>query len=180
MEAMYEAVFVREWPWWVGGPAIGLYVIAFLLHRNRLLSASATYQFVAEQWIGRLFGRKASEHEWLTGPAGAEPDWQGFYFIGLFGGGLASAGLAGWAPGWALPGLSATYPFAPAVQAGILFLAGVLIGFGTRMGAGCTSGHCIVGVSGLQAPSAVATAVFFGSGIAVSFAVEWLRAGGAT
>lgn len=54
----------------------------------------------------------------------------------------------------------------------VLLGGGVLVGFGTRMAGGCTSGHGLVGVSRLQPGSLVATACFFGCGIAVSFLLE--------
>ncbi len=184
MHDLYNAIFVDIWPWWVGGPAIGLFVIMFLLARNRLLSASSTFQFVVERVIARALGRKESGAEWLTGsfdPHDPEPSWLGWFFVGLCLGGGASMALAGtFAFDGSLPGLAVTYPYAAMTQAAILGFSGLLIGFGTRMGGGCTSGHCIVGVSGLQAPSLLATAVFFGCGIVASFAAEWLvRAGGA-
>jgi uncharacterized membrane protein YedE/YeeE len=53
-----------------------------------------------------------------------------------------------------------------------LLLGGVLVGFGTQMGGGCTSGHGLSGTSRLTPASLVATALFFGSAVAVSFLVE--------
>jgi uncharacterized membrane protein YedE/YeeE len=47
-----------------------------------------------------------------------------------------------------------------------LVIAGLLVGIGTRMGSGCTSGHGVCGVSRLSPRSLVATAVFMASGIA--------------
>ena len=44
--------------------------------------------------------------------------------------------------------------------------AGVLVGFGTRLGSGCTSGHGVCGVSRLSPRSLAATAVFMAAGIA--------------
>jgi uncharacterized protein len=44
-------------------------------------------------------------------------------------------------------------------------LAGVLVGFGSLMGGGCTSGHGVCGVSRLSLRSWIATAVFSGSGM---------------
>lgn len=179
MEALYRHIFVDIWPWWVGGPAIGLYVIALLLVKHRLLSASSTFQYVVERVIGPAFGRKESMADWLLADAAdREPDWLGRYFVGLLAGGLLSALLAGtFAVDATLPGLSIVYPYALATQVGVLFVAGLSIGFGTRMSGGCTSGHCIVGVSGLQLPSVAATATFFGTGILASFAAEWIRGG---
>lgn len=51
-----------------------------------------------------------------------------------------------------------------------LAVAGLLVGFGTRMGSGCTSGHGVCGVSRLSLRSLAATAVFIAAGIgAVAF-----------
>ncbi|MDH5672075.1 MAG: YeeE/YedE thiosulfate transporter family protein [Myxococcales bacterium] len=55
-----------------------------------------------------------------------------------------------------------------------LVLGGVFVGFGTRMAAGCTSGHGLCGVSQFQPGSLVATAAFFVAGIATSFALSVL------
>ncbi|AKQ42883.1 hypothetical protein CP97_13870 [Aurantiacibacter atlanticus] len=47
-----------------------------------------------------------------------------------------------------------------------LVVAGLLVGFGTRIGSGCTSGHGVCGISRLSARSIVATLVFICAGIA--------------
>lgn len=46
-----------------------------------------------------------------------------------------------------------------------LVVAGLLVGFGTRMGSGCTSGHGVCGVSRLSQRSMLATATFIAAGI---------------
>ena len=56
----------------------------------------------------------------------------------------------------------------------VLFAGGTLVGLGTRMSGGCTSGHGLTGCSRLVPASLLATAVFFGTGIAVSFALRGL------
>ena len=53
-----------------------------------------------------------------------------------------------------------------------LMLGGTLVGFGTQMGGGCTSGHGLSGVSRLTPASLIATASFFLSAVAVSFILE--------
>ncbi|ODT90623.1 YeeE/YedE family protein [Sphingobium xenophagum] len=58
-------------------------------------------------------------------------------------------------------GIPATFP-AP----GLLIVAGLIVGFGTRLGSGCTSGHGVCGLSRLSRRSIVATALFMGSGFA--------------
>jgi len=50
----------------------------------------------------------------------------------------------------------------------LLLGGGILVGFGTRMAGGCTSGHGLCGVSRFQPGSLVATAAFFGAGILTS------------
>ncbi len=57
----------------------------------------------------------------------------------------------------------------------VMFGGGLLVGFGTQMSGGCTSGHGLVGCSRAQGPSILATAVFFGTGILVSFLLVWGR-----
>ena len=57
-----------------------------------------------------------------------------------------------------------------------LLVAGFLVGFGTRMGSGCTSGHGVCGVSRLSQRSIVATGAFMAAGIATVFVLS--RIGG--
>lgn len=47
-----------------------------------------------------------------------------------------------------------------------LIVAGLLVGFGTRLGSGCTSGHGVCGLSRLSRRSMAATAMFMASGFA--------------
>lgn len=55
-----------------------------------------------------------------------------------------------------------------------LILAGVLVGIGTRLGSGCTSGHGVCGVSRLSQRSIVATVTFMAAGIATVAAMNTL------
>jgi uncharacterized membrane protein YedE/YeeE len=57
----------------------------------------------------------------------------------------------------------------PIQMIGVLFIGGVLVGFGTRLAGGCSSGHGLSGCGRLQPVSIVATAVFFGTAALVSF-----------
>jgi len=76
------------------------------------------------------------------------------FVIGLPLGALLAASLLG--------GIETRFPTS-AVQ---LVIAGLLVGFGTRLGSGCTSGHGVCGISRLSQRSLVATAVFMASGFA--------------
>ena len=81
--------------------------------------------------------------------------------------GLAAAPLA-WLAFAATPGLH--------VAAGTptLVAAGLLVGLGTRLGSGCTSGHGVCGISRGSARSLAATATFMAAGFAVVFVVRHL------
>jgi uncharacterized membrane protein YedE/YeeE len=59
---------------------------------------------------------------------------------------------------------------------GLMLLAGVLVGFGTRVGGGCTSGHGVCGLSRLSLRSLVATLTFIATGAATVFALGHLPA----
>ena len=57
----------------------------------------------------------------------------------------------------------------PTTMICVLFVGGVLVGFGTRLAGGCSSGHGLSGCGRLRPVSMVATAVFFGAAVLVSF-----------
>ncbi|MCW1488669.1 YeeE/YedE family protein [Acinetobacter baumannii] len=54
----------------------------------------------------------------------------------------------------------------------VLILAGILVGFGTRLGSGCTSGHGICGMSRLSKRSIIATAVFMFAGMLTVYVIR--------
>ena len=182
MNPLYQAVFVDVWPWWVGGPAIGLFVLAFMLFENRLLTASSSFQAVIEAVQGKgdpatdMFARKAEVGDLPVSESEKAPRWRVWFFVGLAVGGLLSAILMGaWANTAALAGQGDFLKVGPLGQMIALAVGGAFIGFGTRFCGGCTSGHAIVGISGRQWPSLLATAIFFGTGMAVTFLIHWLR-----
>jgi uncharacterized protein len=85
------------------------------------------------------------------------------FIIGLPLGALIVSLLAG--------GVTASFP----ASLWPLIIGGLLVGFGTRLGSGCTSGHGVCGMSRLSRRSIAATAMFMASGFAT---VAALRAGG--
>ncbi|GAA2541848.1 YeeE/YedE family protein [Pseudonocardia hydrocarbonoxydans] len=56
----------------------------------------------------------------------------------------------------------------PVTMVVVLFTGGVLVGFGTRLAGGCSSGHGLSGCGRLRPVSILATAVFFGTAVVVS------------
>ena len=60
----------------------------------------------------------------------------------------------------------------------VLLVGGLMVGFGTQLGGGCTSGHGLSGVSRLTPASLIATGCFFGAAIMFSFVFKFFIAGG--
>jgi uncharacterized protein len=60
----------------------------------------------------------------------------------------------------------------------LALVAGLLVGFGTQLGNGCTSGHGVCGISRLSVRSLLATGTFIGAGIATTFVFGHLMGGG--
>lgn len=65
-------------------------------------------------------------------------------------------------------------PTEPRIDAswGMVVLAGLLVGIGTRYGSGCTSGHGVCGLSRMSPRSLVATLAFMGAGFATVFLIR--------
>jgi uncharacterized membrane protein YedE/YeeE len=73
------------------------------------------------------------------------------------------------------PGVFAT-AWSPALP--LALIAGLLVGFGTQLGNGCTSGHGVCGISRLSVRSLIATAMFMATGVATVFVVRHVVGGG--
>lgn len=76
----------------------------------------------------------------------------------------------------AAAGRTVSTPAMPASWA-IIIAAGLLVGFGTRLGGGCTSGHGVCGIARLSPRSIVATIVFMATAIVVVFLVRHVAGG---
>ncbi|WP_062234959.1 YeeE/YedE family protein [Aureimonas sp. N4] len=94
-------------------------------------------------------------------PGGSETGWRLAFLVGL----LAAVPVMALA-GYALPDVQVgkTLP--------VVALAGVLVGFGTRLGSGCTSGHGVCGIGRGSGRSIAATLTFMASAIATVFVVR--------
>jgi uncharacterized membrane protein YedE/YeeE len=115
-------------------------------------------------WL--LLGRIAGISGILAGAAraeGAERDWRLAFLLGLV---LALVAYA--LAGGALPVPEVTR------NPAMLVVAGLLVGFGTRMGSGCTSGHGVCGQARLSRRSLAATGVFMASAVATVFVTRHL------
>ena len=102
----------------------------------------------------------------LIHPAGSEIGWRLAFLAGLFAAPLAYVGLGGTLP-----------PVVLEAPLGIIILAGVIVGFGTRLGAGCTSGHGVCGIGRGSPRSLAATAVFMATAILTVFITHHVLGG---
>ncbi len=146
-------------PWFVGGPVLGLCVIAMRWLMNARLGAMGAWSDVVETVAARRLS---------FGPFG----WMLF---GLIAGGAGYALFAGQTfEGYSW--LTATFSGTGGTIAivAILFASGLLIGLGTKIAGGCTSGNGLSGNAMASPASFVATATFFATAIVVAFATEAL------
>ena len=82
----------------------------------------------------------------------------------------------------AVPLLAALFGFPAAAASmpnslGLIVVSGLLVGFGTRMASGCTSGHGICGIARVSPRSLAATAIFMASAIVVVFLTRHVAGG---
>ncbi|MBS4005291.1 MAG: YeeE/YedE family protein [Afipia sp.] len=121
----------------IGGALIGLAAAMLMLLSGRIAGISG------------IFGG-------LLASATSDRGWRLAFIAGL----IAAPLTAALATGTPLP--------SPAMPASLIVIvvAGLLVGFSSRMGGGCTSGHGVCGVARLSARSLVATAIFMAAAIA--------------
>jgi uncharacterized membrane protein YedE/YeeE len=171
----------KPWPWYIGGPLIGLMVPALLLLGNKNFGVSSSlrhicaaclpsklpffqYEWKKESWnllfvFGILLGAYiATSFLSLKEPVQVDPrllqELQGYGISNHDK--LSPVELFNW------PALLTAKGFL------LMVMGGFLVGFGTRYADGCTSGHSIMGLSNLQWPSLVATICFMIGGFVMA------------
>ena len=114
----------------IGGVLIGLSAVLLMLSTGRIAGIAGIF--------GGLLNLRSEDKGWRIA-----------FLVGLI---LAPvlAGLIGY--GMAQPKLPSNWA--------VIVAAGLLVGFGTRLGGGCTSGHGICGIARLSARSIAATVIF--------------------
>jgi uncharacterized membrane protein YedE/YeeE len=146
--------------WWIGGPLLGLCVVAMRWLMNERLGVMGAWSDVVDTVAARRLS---------FGPFG----WMLF---GLIAGAAAFALIAGGPDfhgyGWLTDTFSGTS--GTIISVAILLAAGVLIGLGTKIAGGCTSGNGLSGNAMLSPASLVATMTFFATGIAVTVLIDAL------
>jgi uncharacterized membrane protein YedE/YeeE len=127
-----------------GGILLGLASAAFILVNGRILGIS-----------GILGG--------LLVPRLGDVGWRIAFLLGMAASPFVASLL-----------LPVDYLEAPRIEAGYIAiaLAGLFVGFGTRYGSGCTSGHGVCGLSRLSPRSLVSTLTFMGLGFLVVYVMR--------
>lgn len=112
---------------------------------------------------GRIAGVSGVAAGLLTRP---DRGWRALFLVGLVLGAWAFVALGG-----------AAAPARQGVPVPLLLVAGLLVGYGTSMAGGCTSGHGVCGMARLSRRSLVAVLVFLGTGMATVYVARHLVAG---
>lgn len=124
----------------VGGLLIGLSTALLMLMNGKIAGISGI--------VGGLLARKGSEVGWRA----------------MFAGGLLLGAVA------YVLAMGEVFPVRVEASLPIMVAAGLLVGFGARLGSGCTSGHGVSGIARLSKRSIVATLVFMGTAVLTVFA----------
>jgi uncharacterized membrane protein YedE/YeeE len=171
----------QPWPWWVSGPLIGLTVPVLLISGNKVFGLSSSLRHVcAACFPGNISFFK---YDWK------KEVWNLFFALGILIGAfiawnwfsdyhqisfnnkllneLKSYGITDYSK--VVPGEVINWNSLFTLKGFILIVVGgFFVGFGTRYGEGCTSGHAISGLSNLQWPSLVVTISFMAGGFLVA------------
>lgn len=139
-------IHFTPWPSLMGGILLGLAATALFLCSGRILGITGILEGLLPPQLGDL-------------------GWRFAFLLGLFVSPLVAKFC--FPDGWLnAPRIDANW--------GMVLVAGLLVGYGTRWGAGCTSGHGICGLSRLSVRSLVATLSFMSTGFLTVFVVRHL------
>jgi uncharacterized membrane protein YedE/YeeE len=132
----------------IGGALIGAAAITLMALNGRIAGISGI--------LGRLFPPYA----------GADPFGTACFLLGLIAALFVYAAMAG-------------APFAQTVSNNtvLMAIAGLLVGFGTGLSGGCTSGHGVCGIARLSPRSLAATAIFMATGFGTVFVMRHVIGG---
>ena len=145
---MNPATHFTPLPSLLGGVLIGLASATVLLFQGRVAG------------VGGICGS-------LLRPAPGDTAWRCAFVTGLIATGLAGA-----------PTFPGSFAVVGTPSLPWLVAAGLLVGFGTRLGNGCTSGHGVCGISRWSKRSLAATATFMATAALTVFVLRHLLGGG--
>lgn len=175
----------QPWPWYIGGPLIGLYLFLMLIFTGKPLGVSSSMRHACAATVpGKI---KFFKYDWKkTGL------WNIVFVLGIILGGflggyvfsnpepiaisehtktdlreLGVTDFSGYVPSEIF-----SFDFLLTLPGFILIVGGgFLIGFGARYAGGCTSGHAMSGISNLQPASMIAVGGFFAGGLFITHVI---------
>jgi uncharacterized membrane protein YedE/YeeE len=179
-----EVLWTKDWPWYVAGPLIGLFVPALLFVGNKSFGISSNLRHLCAAIVpGKLVYFR---YDWRkTGL------WNLLFLFGVLLGGFLAAHF----------GVQHEIAISPETKAALsrlgihefsgiapheifnwhalltvrgfvsVVLGGFLVGFGTAYAGGCTSGHAISGLANFELPSLIAVFGFFAGGLAATYLI---------
>lgn len=177
MDKIFE-ILAQPWPWYIGGPLIGLTVPALLILGNKVFGISSSLRHICAACIPANI--PFFKYDWK------QESWNLIFASGvLLGGVIASTLLKSPSPvvvhenlqaelqSYGITNYNALMPeelfnFSSLLTLKgfmLMIVGGFLVGFGTRYAGGCTSGHAISGISNLQIASVIATLCFMVGGM---------------
>lgn len=167
---------LQPWPWYIGGPIIAI-VMLLLIYFGKSFGFSSNFRTICS-----AFGAGKScdffSFDWKA------QKWNLLFLVGAVIGGyvsvhflsdnqipaisevtIAQLNEMGFESAGKMYSPSEIFETMSVKNIALLFVGGLLIGFGTRYAGGCTSGHAISGLSDLQLPSLIAVIGFFIGGL---------------
>lgn len=171
-------ILSNPWPWYIAGPIIGLMIPTLLILGNKAFGISSSLRHICAVCVPTKV--PFFQYNWKS------ELWNLFFVGGIFIGAILatlllddpnpiviSPKLANELNTYGITNLESIVPVdlfnweMLFTLKGFFFtvVGGFLVGFGTRYGNGCTSGHAIMGLSTLQWPSLVATISFMIGGL---------------
>ena len=171
----------QPWPWYVAGPLIGLTVPTLLILGNKTFGISSSMRHVCAACIPAKI--PFFQYDWK------KEIWNLVFVLGIFFGAVIATqlfsnpediivseklvidikqyGITDYSQ--LIPADIINWESLITLRGFIMIvIGGFMVGFGTRYGGGCTSGHAIMGLSSLQWPSLVATCCFMIGGIVMA------------
>jgi uncharacterized protein len=147
---LFDSLFPRGWhDYLAGGLVIGAAVALLYVTTGRLAGMSSVF---TSTWSFASTLSYFQQPRWL-----ASRVWRLQLALGLV------IGAALW---WLM--LGPAEPLSTTVPTWRLVLGGLLVGYGARLGGGCTSGHGICGMASLKLPSLLAVLTFMATGFATA------------
>ncbi len=174
---------LQPWPWFISGPLIALVLFLFFYFGKNFGVSTNLETMCTIAGAGKV--SDYFKKDWK------ERDWALVFLVGLIIGGflainylsvtktinlnpktvqeLADLGFVNAGSSYVPSEIFSIENMLTLKGFGILLIAGVFIGFGTRYAGGCTSGHAITGLSSLQLPSLIAVIGFFIGGLVMTW-----------